>query len=89
MRTIEIYEVIEMTEVKVFSTPSCPYCSMAKDFFDENNIEYEDIDVSANREGAREMIQKSGQTGVPVIEIDGNIVIGFDLPRIKRYLDME
>ncbi|MDI3474065.1 MAG: glutaredoxin 3 [Candidatus Woesearchaeota archaeon] len=78
-----------MTYVKVYSTPNCPYCAMTKEFLAQNNIPFEDIDVSRDREAAMEMIQKSGQTGVPVIDIDGNIVIGFDLYRIKRYLGLD
>jgi thioredoxin len=73
-------------KIYVYSTPNCPYCQMAKDFLLENKIDFEDVDVSKNRQGALDMIQKSGQTGVPVIDIDGNIVIGYDLPRIRKYL---
>lgn len=73
-------------KIYVYSTPNCPYCQMAKDFLLENKVEFKDIDVSKNRQGALDMIQKSGQTGVPVIDIDGNIVIGYDLPRIRKYL---
>ena len=73
-------------KIYVYSTPNCPYCQMAKDFLLENKIQFEEVDVSENRQGALDMIQKSGQTGVPVIDIDGNIVIGYDLPRIRKYL---
>lgn len=64
--------------VKVYSTPSCPWCTVAKNYLDSKNIPYEDIDVSADRNAAMEMVKKSGQRGVPVIDIDGEIVIGFN-----------
>ena len=72
--------------VKVYSTPSCPYCSMAKQFLKENNIPFEDIDVAANREAAIEMIKSSGQMGVPVIDINGIIIVGFNKEAIKNAL---
>jgi len=62
---------------------------MAKDFFNQNNIQFENVDVSANHEAAKEMIKKSGQMGVPVIEIDGQMVIGFDKERIVELLDLK
>jgi glutaredoxin 3 len=64
-------------KVIIYSTPHCPYCVYAKDYFKENNVPFEDIDVSKDREKAQEMVQKSGQMGVPVIDIDGNILVGF------------
>lgn len=75
-------------KVKIYTTDRCPFCLLAKNFFKENNIEYEEIDVSNNREAAREMIEKSGQTGVPVIKIDGKIIIGFNLKLIKEALKL-
>lgn len=77
-----------MPEVKIYSTTACPYCKLAKQFFDENKISYIDIDVSLNQMAAQEMIQKSGQLGVPVIEINGQIVIGFDKAKIKQLLGL-
>ena len=65
-----------MAKVIVYSTPSCPYCTMVKDFLKENNIEFETYDVSQDQEKGKEMIEKSGQTGVPVIDIDGEIIAG-------------
>ncbi|MEJ5273227.1 MAG: glutaredoxin domain-containing protein, partial [Spirochaetota bacterium] len=59
--------------VIVYSTPSCPYCSMAKDFLRSKNVPFEDIDVSRNQQAAMEMIRKSGQSGVPVIDFNGEI----------------
>ncbi len=75
-----------MAKVKVYSTPTCPWCNRAKTFFRQNGIPFEDIDVSRDREKAIEMIRKSGQQGVPVIEINGQIVIGFDQNRIEQLL---
>jgi len=72
--------------IKIYSTPACPFCQMAKNFFAEKRLEYEEIDVSINEKAADEMIQKTGQMGVPVIEIDGNIVIGFNRDEIEKLL---
>lgn len=73
--------------VKVYSTTTCPYCVMAKDYFKENGIEFKDVDVGRDREAAKEMIEKSGQMGVPVIDIDGNILVGFQPDVFKSLLD--
>ncbi|MDP3732338.1 MAG: glutaredoxin domain-containing protein [Candidatus Omnitrophota bacterium] len=72
--------------VKVYSTTICPYCIRAKQFLKENNITFDDIDVSANQAAGEEMVRKSGQMGVPVLEIDGQIIVGFDKERIKQAL---
>jgi len=64
-------------KVIVYSTPTCPYCVYAKDYFKANKVPFEDIDVTQDRAKAKEMIIKSGQMGVPVIDIDGNILVGF------------
>ncbi len=77
-----------MTKITVYSTSSCPYCTMAKDFLKENKIEFEGINVQENQEAAQEMVKKSGQYGVPVIDIDGEIIIGFDKNRIKELLKL-
>ncbi len=63
--------------VIVYSTPTCPYCTMAKEFFNKNGVSYKDVNVAQDQELAREMVQKSGQMGVPVIDIDGNIIVGY------------
>ncbi len=73
-------------KVKIYTTPTCPYCEMAKQYFKSKNIEYEEVDVSSDIKGAREMIEKSGQIGVPVIEIDDKIIIGFNKAAIERAL---
>lgn len=75
-----------MSKVAVYSTPTCPYCNMVKQFLAENNIEYANYDVSSDTAKAQEMIDKSGQMGVPVIDIDGEIIIGFDRDRIAELL---
>ncbi|MDI6798509.1 MAG: Uxx-star family glutaredoxin-like (seleno)protein [Candidatus Aenigmarchaeota archaeon] len=75
--------------VKIYTTKYCPYCQMAKQFFKQNDIEFEEIDVSSNKEAAKEMIEKSGQMGVPVIDINGNIIVGFNLNAIKKALKIK
>ena len=72
--------------VTVYSTPTCPFCIRAKQYLKENNIQFTEIDVSEEHEKAQEMIDKSGQMGVPVIEIDGRIIVGFDKEKIKETL---
>lgn len=73
-------------KVKIYSTPSCPYCIRAKQFLKEMAVNFEDVDVSMNQDAAQEMIKRSGQMGVPVIDIDGELIVGFDKERIKRVL---
>ena len=73
-------------KVKVYSTPTCPFCIRAKQFLKDNNIFFEDVDVSAHQEAAKEMMQRSGQMGVPVIDIEGQLIVGFDKAEIKKAL---
>lgn len=75
-------------KVVVYSTPTCPWCNVAKQFLKEHNIEFTDYDVSKDSEKAQEMIMKSNQRGVPVIEINGKIIVGFDKEAIKRALGL-
>ncbi len=75
-----------MAKIKVYSTPTCPWCVKLKEFLDEKKVEYEDIDVSTNHEAAKEMMEKSGQMGVPQIEINGKIIVGFDKDTIEAEL---
>lgn len=75
-----------MPNVKVYSTSTCPYCVMAKEFLKKNNILFENIDVGINRQASREMMDKSGQMGVPVLDIDGEIIVGFDKDAISKAL---
>lgn len=74
--------------VKVYSTPSCPWCVRAKAYLEENGIPFTDVDVSKDVAAAREMVRISGQMGVPVITIDGNVVVGFDKKRIDELLGL-
>ncbi len=70
--------------IKVYSTPTCPWCIKTKDFFRRNNVKFEDIDVSRDARAAHEMVKKSGQMGVPVIDAGGKIIIGFDEDKLKK-----
>ncbi|EMS71132.1 glutaredoxin domain-containing protein [Ruminiclostridium cellobioparum] len=73
--------------IKVYSTPTCKWCNVLKEHLDSNNIKYVDVDVSKDTKGALEMIKKSGQRAVPVIDIDGNIIVGYDKEYIDKLLD--
>jgi glutaredoxin-like YruB-family protein len=73
-------------EIKIYSTPTCPYCIQAKKYFKDKNISFENIDVSESHEASEEMVKISGQMGVPVIKIDDNIIIGFDKTKIEKLL---
>ena len=75
-------------KVKIYSTPTCPFCMMAKKFLKENNIDFDDIDVSTDQIRVQEMIKKSGQMAVPVIDIDGEIIVGFDKEKIRKALGL-
>jgi glutaredoxin 3 len=75
-----------MPKVKVYSTPTCPWCKKTKEFLKQKKVEFEDINVAENHEAAHEMVEKSGQMGVPVTEIDGNIVVGFDKEKLESLL---
>ena len=75
-----------MKQVTIYSTPTCHFCQAAKAFFKENNVAYEDIDVAADVDKRKEMIDLTGQMGVPVIKIGEDIVIGFDEAKVKELL---
>ena len=75
-------------KVTIYSTPTCPYCIKTKQFLKDNNVNFEDIDVSSNQEKAQEMIDKSGQMGVPVLDIEGEIIVGFDKGKIEQALGL-
>jgi glutaredoxin 3 len=72
--------------VKVYSTKTCPWCHKVKDFLKEKHVKFEDIDVGADQKAASEMVEKSGQMGVPVVDIDGNIIVGYDKEAIEKAL---
>ncbi|MBD3313242.1 NrdH-redoxin [Candidatus Woesearchaeota archaeon] len=73
-------------KVLVYSTPTCPFCKMAKEFLKENNIEFEDKNVADDEDAKNEMMDKSGQMGVPVLDIKGKIIVGFDKNEISEAL---
>ena len=73
-------------QVVVYSTDSCPYCTQAKDYLASKGIKYEDYNVGMDRAKAMEMIKKSGQMGVPVLDINGKIIVGFNKPAIDAAL---
>jgi len=75
-------------KVIIYSTPTCPYCKQTKDYFTEKGVEYQDIDVASDSAKAQEMIAKSGQMGVPVLDINGKIIIGFDKEKIDKELGL-
>ncbi|MFH1188376.1 MAG: glutaredoxin domain-containing protein [bacterium] len=72
--------------IKIYSTPVCPYCVVAKEFLKKNNISFEDINVAADENVAKEMIEKSHQMGVPVIDVDGEIFVGFNRAELENAL---
>jgi len=72
--------------VTIYSTPSCSYCTMAKSYLDSKNVKYTDYDVSVDQSKGEEMVKKSGQMGVPVLDINGSIIIGFDKNKIDASL---
>ena len=75
-------------EVKVYSTPTCPWCMKTKKFLDDNKVTYQSVDVSTDKAGREEMIAKSEQMAVPVVEIDGEIAVGFDEKWLKQKLNL-
>ncbi len=78
-----------MNKVKIYSTPSCHFCHMAKEFFKEKGVEFEDFDVAQDLEKRKEMVEKSGQMGVPVIIINDQLIVGFNRPRIVDILGIK
>ena len=75
-----------MAKVTVYSTPTCPWCKKTKEFLKANNIEFENKDVSSDDAASKTMIEKSGQMSVPVTDIDGTIIVGFDTDKLKSAL---
>lgn len=72
--------------IKIYTTPTCPYCQLAKDFFEKKNLDFEEIDVSQDQKALEEMVKKTRQMAVPVIEIDEEIFIGFNPREIEEAL---
>jgi len=85
-RSKQICKEESIMNVKVYTTPACPYCGMAKKYLEAKNVQYQEIDVSADRNAAAQMIRISGQRGVPVIDIDGSVVIGVDKEKIDSLI---
>jgi len=77
-----------MKEVTIYTTPTCGYCKMAKEFFTANNVPYTEHNVATDLEKRKEMIEKSGQMGVPVIYIGDEMTVGFDKPRLSGLLGL-
>lgn len=75
-------------KVRVFSTPTCPYCIKAKEFLKEKKISFESLDVSTNHDARNEMVEKSGQMGVPVIDVNGKFMVGFNKDALKELLKL-
>jgi glutaredoxin 3 len=76
-------------KVIVFSTPTCSFCNAAKHYFRQHNVKFRDVDVSRDPAAARDMVRRSGQQGVPVIDIGGKIVVGFDRNKINQLLGIK
>ena len=77
-----------MANVTVYSTASCPWCHKTKEFLKQNKVEFENKDVGEDEAARNEMVEKSGQMGVPVLDIDGTIIVGFDQDAIKKALKL-
>lgn len=75
-----------MKNVTIYSTPTCHYCNLAKDFMKSKNISYTEFNVASDLAKRKEMVDKSGQLGVPVIDVDGNIMVGFDKSALAKSL---
>ncbi|MBI2630937.1 glutaredoxin family protein [Candidatus Nomurabacteria bacterium] len=78
-----------MKKVTIYTTPTCVYCKMTKAFFKEHNVSYEEKNVAEDADARREMIERSGQMGVPVVDIDGDVSVGFDKERLSRLLNIK
>lgn len=78
-----------MSKVTIYTTPSCVYCKSVKAFFAEKNIQYEEKDVAKDVQARDEMIKKSGMMAVPVIDVNGQVVIGFDKPKLSQLLGIK
>lgn len=79
---------MQHAKITVYSTPACPWCKRAKQYFKSLGLSFKDIDVSKDRKAAEKMVKKSGQMGVPVIEIGNKIIVGFDKAKIEKILQI-
>ncbi len=75
--------------VTIYTTPSCVYCKMAKDYFKQHDVAYQELNVAVDEKAREVMVEKSGQMGVPVIDVDGNIIIGFDQEMLAQLLQIK
>lgn len=75
--------------VTIYTTPSCVYCKMAKAYFEQNKVKYEEKNVAVDEAAREDMVKKSGQLGVPVIDVGGKIVVGFDKRRLSELLSLD
>lgn len=80
---------LKQPTVKVYTTPSCPYCKQVKKYLKENDVDFVEYNVAANKEKAKEMIQKTGQRGVPVTLINGEAIVGFNQAAIDQALEQD
>lgn len=78
-----------MKKVTIYSTPTCHFCAMAKDYFKANNVPYEEFNVASDTDKRKEMMEKSGQLGVPVILIEDSVVVGFNRPKLAELLTIK
>lgn len=78
-----------MKNVTIYTTPTCVFCKRTKAFFGEHNVQYQEKDVAGDAAARQQMIEKSGQMGVPVTDIDGTIVVGFDEARLSQLLGIQ
>ncbi len=78
-----------MANVTIYTTSTCVYCKAAKTFFQQNSIQYTEKNVATDIQAREDMIKKSGQLGVPVIDIDGKLVVGFDKPKLVQLLGVK
>lgn len=88
MSMVSKTKCIFMPHVTIYTTPSCVFCRMAKDFFQAHSVAYEEKNAAIDVQAREELVQKSGQMGVPVIDIDGRIIVGFDEPALREALGM-
>ncbi|MBD3204218.1 NrdH-redoxin [Candidatus Woesearchaeota archaeon] len=76
-----------MTKVNVYSTPTCPWCKKIKDYLKEKDVDFIEHNVAEDTKAREEMVEKSGQLGVPVVDIDGTVIVGFDKDKIDKSLE--
>lgn len=80
---------MQCMKIKVYSTPTCPYCKLVKEFLHEKKVEFQDIDVANDASAANEMVKLSGQMGVPVIDVDGDIIVGWNKGALEEALNVK